>query len=506
MQPAHASSPGDDNQQPPPEAPREPDNPTHDAEMKEVTEEEAPAAVEVQEEVKNQDQEDGDETKGEEEEQGGRGKKRERGAGGARELQVMVKRELLAACMTCHICNRLLRDATTISECLHTFCRKCIYKKFNDEEVESCPKCGIDLGCTPVEKLRADHSLQDVRSKIFPFKRKKINAEDAASPISPPNKIKERSISSLVVPTPRLTPTGSTGRRSRVVTRKAAAALRGVGPTTDNPVKKENDSSDKNAHSSSVPANLGKVPKTKRQILSNEEASNHSSIKDTEDDSKDMADNAELWRPLNCLVEAANRTKSIRSSLQNSAVKREQLNGSPSSTYGNKTKPKEHLKKSKLEDDKKDAPVTPVRLNKKLQGTGQRKRGLRAPVDKKPDGALTQNAKRFSSIWFSLVASFEQKGDPPLPQIPSHYLRIKDANIPASSIQKYLVQKLSLPSESEVEINCCGQLVDPAQPLRNLVELWLKGRSTQATQATVGSPAEDFVMVLTYGRPKAMAS
>lgn len=33
-------------------------------------------------------------------------------------------------------------------------CRKCIYKKFNDEEVESCPVCDIDLGCTPVEKLR----------------------------------------------------------------------------------------------------------------------------------------------------------------------------------------------------------------------------------------------------------------------------------------------------------------------------------------------------------------
>ncbi|KAM0906962.1 hypothetical protein ACQ4PT_016438 [Festuca glaucescens] len=503
MQPAHASSLGEDNQ-PPPEA--EPNNPTAanaDAELKEFTGEveEAPVAVE---EVKERDEEDGDETKGEEEQ---RGRKRgRRGGGGARELQVMVKRELLAACMTCHICNRLLRDATTISECLHTFCRKCIYKKFNDEEVECCPKCEIDLGCTPVEKLRADHSLQDVRSKIFPFKRKKIKAEDAASPISPPSKIKERSISSLVVPTPRLTPTGSTGRRSRVVTRKAAAALRGIGPTTDNPVKNENDSSDKNAHSSSVPANLGKVPKTKRQILSNEEASNHSSNKDTEDDGKDMADNAELWRPLNCLVEAANRTKSIRSSLQSSAVKREQLNGSPSSTYGNKTKPKEHLKKSKLEDDKKDAPVTPVRLNKKLQGTGRRKRGLRAPVDVKPDGALTQNVKRFSSIWFSLVASFKQKGDPPLPQIPSHYLRIKDANIPASSIQKYLVQKLSLPSESEVEINCCGKPVDPTQPLRNLVELWLKGRSTQATQATVGSPAEDFVMVLTYGRPKAMAS
>jgi hypothetical protein len=33
---------------------------------------------------------------------------------------VMVKRDLLASCMTCPICKRLLREATTISECLHT--------------------------------------------------------------------------------------------------------------------------------------------------------------------------------------------------------------------------------------------------------------------------------------------------------------------------------------------------------------------------------------------------
>ncbi|VAI36414.1 unnamed protein product [Triticum turgidum subsp. durum] len=441
-------------------------------------------------------------TEEQEEERRGRGRKRGRRPGAPRGL-VMVKRELLARCMTCPLCNRLLRDATTVSECLHTFCRKCIYKKFNDEEVESCPVCDIDLGCTPVEKLRADHSLQDVRSKIFPSKRKKIKVEDVASPDSPPNKRKERSISSLVVHTPRLTPTGSTGRRTKVVTRKAAASLHSLGPTVDNPVKKEN--SDKSAHSSSLPANLGKVPKTKRQILSNaEEASNYSSNKDTEDDSKDMADNAELWRPLNCLVEAANRTKSFRSSLQGSGVKREQLNGSPSTTNGIKTNPKEHPKRPKTEDDKKDAPVPPVTLKRKLKGTGRRRSGFRAPADGDPDGALTQNEKRFNCIWFSLVASLEQKGDSPLPQIPSHYLRIKDANIPASSIQKYLVQKLSLPSESEVEINCCGQPVNPTQPLRNLVELWLRGRSAQATQAIVGSPAEEFVMVLNYGRPKPM--
>lgn len=33
---------------------------------------------------------------------------------------VKVKRETIAACMTCPLCNNLFRDATTISECLHT--------------------------------------------------------------------------------------------------------------------------------------------------------------------------------------------------------------------------------------------------------------------------------------------------------------------------------------------------------------------------------------------------
>ncbi|KAL5209971.1 hypothetical protein ABZP36_005594 [Zizania latifolia] len=412
----------------------------------------------------------------------------------------MVKRELLARCMTCPLCNRLLRDATTVSECLHTFCRKCIYKKLNDEEVESCPVCKIDLGCTPLEKLRADHNLQDVRSKIFPFKRKKITAEEVAPPISLPSKRKERSISSLVINTPIVTPTGLTGRRTRAVARKAAA-LRCHGPGIDDPVKKENDNGEKHAHNSSLPTNSGNVPQTRRQMLAYAEASNHSSNKDGEGDHKDLADKAdELWKPLTCLVEAANRTKSFRSSSQSPVVKRELLSDSPSSTSTNKTKAREHLQKSKIEDDKKDV----LLLKRKNQRTGRR-RERHAPSDEKPDIATTQIEKKLNAIWFSLVASFEQEGDPPLPQISSNYLRIRDGNIPASSIQKYLMQKLGLPSEAEVEINCCGQPVSPTQPLCNLVELWLRGRSTQTTQAMIGSPAKELVMVLTYGRPKAIA-
>lgn len=33
---------------------------------------------------------------------------------------VMVKRAALVACLTCPLCGRLLRDAATITECLHT--------------------------------------------------------------------------------------------------------------------------------------------------------------------------------------------------------------------------------------------------------------------------------------------------------------------------------------------------------------------------------------------------
>ncbi|KAL6894636.1 hypothetical protein ACP4OV_008734 [Aristida adscensionis] len=411
---------------------------------------------------------------------------------------VMVKRELLARCMTCPLCRRLLRDATTVSECLHTFCRKCIYEKFNDEEVECCPVCKKNLGCTPVEKLRADHSLQDLRSKLFPFKRKKIKAEEIPSPTSIPTKRKERSISSLVVNTPKVKPTGLTGRRTRAVARKAATALRDLGPIIEDPVKKEIDSCDSHSQNSSLPANSGKAPQTRRQISSNAEASNNSSNKEATDNSKELEDKAELWQPLNCLVEAANKTKSFRSSSQNSVVKGEQLNGSPSSTHANKIKAREHLQKSKIEDDKKDATMPSATPKRKAQGTGRRRREFQAPADAKPDAAATQSAKKFSSIWFSLIASFDQQGDPPLPQIRSHYLRIKDGNIPASSIQKYLTQKLSLPSESEVEIKCCEQPVNPTQPWPPI--LHLNGRSKGEEEAAFRSPYGQRIRTYTLPR------
>ncbi|CAN0886407.1 E3 ubiquitin protein ligase DRIP2 [Linum grandiflorum] len=71
----------------------------------------------------------------------------------ANRMVVKVRRELIAACLTCTICNRLFRDATTVSECLHTFCRKCISRRISNDGLESCPICNIDLGCVALEKL-----------------------------------------------------------------------------------------------------------------------------------------------------------------------------------------------------------------------------------------------------------------------------------------------------------------------------------------------------------------
>ncbi|KQJ85968.1 E3 ubiquitin protein ligase DRIP2 [Brachypodium distachyon] len=404
---------------------------------------------------------------------------------------VKVKKENLAPRITCPLCQRYLREATTICECLHTFCRKCIYKKLAVEELNHCPVCKIDLGCAPAEKLRADHNLQALRSKLIPVKGKKINAE-VESPVTAPVKIKERSISSLVVDPPRLT-TSLTGRRTRAVTRKAAAALRGLGPILD-PVGKDNDNTNKHADNISLLDSLSKVPQTRRKASQAETSSHHSS-KDKADHGKDL-DKAELWKPLNCLVDAASKTKSFRSSPQSSAVKGAPSNESPSNGHVSREKSGEHLRKSIFQGDKKDTPLSEMMLKRKGPGRGRPATSVAATTQKVPD------VRALNSIWFSLIASFEQKGFPQLAQIPTHYLRINDGSIPASSIQRYIMQKLSLQSESEVELTCCGQSVNPAQPVRNLIERWLRFGPSRPLQTVVGSSGGEYVMVISYGRPK----
>ncbi|XP_034691345.1 E3 ubiquitin protein ligase DRIP2-like [Vitis riparia] len=420
---------------------------------------------------------------------------------------VKVRRETIAACMTCPLCNKLLRDATTISECLHTFCRKCIYNKISDEELECCPICNTDLGCVPLEKLRPDHNLQDVRAKIFPFKRRKVKAPEVVLPVTLPVKRKERSLSSLVVSTPRVsTQTTMTGRRTKSVARKATA-LRGSGFSIEKLIKKEEDSVGERPASSSSPETLNKFTQNIRQNSPSAEPSIHSTPnKETENGAESWEGKFDLWKPLNCLVEVANRTKSLKFNSQGSAVKSEPMHVPDGESQVRKTKVKEHGRKSKVQDEK--ISTTPVSAEsvkpKKLCRVRRRRAAAFGELGISPQAvlnAVNNHKRRSGSIWFSLVASEDQEGDASLPQISSNFLRIKDVNVPVSFIQKYLMRKLDLTSEAEVEIKCMGQPVLPTLQLHNLVDLWLQTASTsQRVPASIGSSGKEFVMVLAYAR------
>ncbi|KAI3449722.1 hypothetical protein Pfo_006387 [Paulownia fortunei] len=418
---------------------------------------------------------------------------------------VKVRREAVAPCMTCPLCHKLFRDATTIIECLHTFCRKCIHKKLSDEEMECCPICNIDLGCVPLEKLRLDHNLQDVRAKIFPYKRIKVKAPEVLSPVTLPAKRKERSLSSLVVSTPRVsTQSGMTGRRSKSIARKAS---RGSSFTIEKPVKKEEDSMEDHPESSSSPETLNKFTQNTRQNSAASEPSNHPSPdKGRENGSEAWEGKVDLWKPLNCLVEAANRSKSTKFSIQGSVAKSEALHSHDNEGLLSKTKNREHRQKSKVQDEKNSSDHTPPESErpKKLRRIRQKKARnfgeFRVPPQAVLDAVSAKFDRRNYPIWFSLVSD-EQEGDaPPLPQIAASYLRIKDGSIPVSFIQKYLKMKLDLTSEDEVEIKCMGQTVIPTLTLNNLVDLWLQTTTTDRVSATIGSSAKDFVMILDYAR------
>ncbi|KAM1251062.1 hypothetical protein ACFX2J_033371 [Malus domestica] len=453
-------------------------------------------------------------------------------AGGVGGGQVVkVKREKLEACMTCPLCNKLLKEATTISLCLHTFCRKCIFEKLSDEEGDCCPVCEIDLGILPVEKLRPDHNLQDIIAKIFPVKGKKVDTPEAnvpeandpdVTPSSLPVKRKERSLSSLVVSTPKVPlQSGLTGKRSRALSRKGAV-LRGCSFSAEEAAKRD-DSIEDHPMSSNSTGTLDEFAQNKSQDspeLSYERTAN----KYMNNDVEIIEGKADLWTPLNCLVEAANRTKSSKPNSQGLHAKSDPTSSLDSELYMSQIKAEGELpnaldcirnaytpKTKKKEADQK------ARGKNNSNGTG-----ASGPVKRKRVRTANQNRVAASGessastqlmldtcgakyrnvpVWFSLVASEDWKGEISLPQISACCLKIKDGKMPVSTIQKYLAMKLELSSENEVEILCRGQPVLPTWQLESLVELWCRtAPTTKKIPVTVGSSAKDFVMVLNYCR------
>ncbi|CAF95067.1 unnamed protein product, partial [Tetraodon nigroviridis] len=74
--------------------------------------------------------------------------------------------------ITCYLCRGYLIKPTTVTECLHTFCKSCIVQHFEDSN--DCPKCGIQVHETnPLEMLRLDNTLEEIIFKLVPGLREK---------------------------------------------------------------------------------------------------------------------------------------------------------------------------------------------------------------------------------------------------------------------------------------------------------------------------------------------
>ncbi|XP_003704518.2 uncharacterized protein LOC100879416 isoform X2 [Megachile rotundata] len=69
--------------------------------------------------------------------------------------------------LTCKLCGGYFIDATTIIECLHSFCRSCIVKYLENNKY--CPICEVQVHKSkPLLNIRPDHTLQDIVYKLVP--------------------------------------------------------------------------------------------------------------------------------------------------------------------------------------------------------------------------------------------------------------------------------------------------------------------------------------------------
>ncbi|XP_055815282.1 uncharacterized protein LOC129885095 [Solanum dulcamara] len=110
-----------------------------------------------------------------------------------------------------------------------------------------------------------------------------------------------------------------------------------------------------------------------------------------------------------------------------------------------------------------------------------------------------------SGLWFSLQTSSNQTKEPFLPQISKNYIRIKDGRMTIRLVLKYLVNKLQLENESEIEITCRGQQLQPFLTLQHVRDHIWSSTTNAADNILTLLPSEtsNHVMVLHYARTSA---
>ncbi|GJU24783.1 E3 ubiquitin protein ligase DRIP2-like protein [Tanacetum coccineum] len=221
---------------------------------------------------------------------------------------------------------------------------------------------------------RSDNNLQDLRGKIFPSKRQRVKAPEVTPSVALPLRRKERSLSSLVV----------------------------------NTLSKDDDSADVQQDSSSSRETSNRFNHKLRQ--------NSSSPEPSSPDKGKSNGKGDPWNPLNCLVEVANRSKS-------SNVKSEPQRIPMGEVNARQLKGKD-LKRSKFQDEngRSDVDATESPKPRKKRKYRKKKAASQGVLDAHANNAARE--KRINPIWFHLVPSEEQEGEP-LGQIQGSFIRLK---------------------------------------------------------------------------------
>ena len=82
------------------------------------------------------------------------------------ELELPLK--ILNDRITCSLCNGYFVEATTVLDCLHTFCKSCLLKHFEEKE-NTCPRCKTLIHQShPTHYVAFDRTIQDIVYKLVP--------------------------------------------------------------------------------------------------------------------------------------------------------------------------------------------------------------------------------------------------------------------------------------------------------------------------------------------------
>ena len=67
--------------------------------------------------------------------------------------------------LVCRLCDGYYRDAHTITECLHTFCKGCLLRHLETAPAPVCPHCNAGLGPHPMQGILHDRTMQPLAGR-----------------------------------------------------------------------------------------------------------------------------------------------------------------------------------------------------------------------------------------------------------------------------------------------------------------------------------------------------